>query len=68
MSSSSTTIPLARLCHLRKRPDFVEFGFNLHTENNNNKFVHNVDADSPASVAGLKMLDRIIEVSCQLGI
>ena len=56
--------PRARLCHVKKREDFQGYGFNLHAEKGKTgQFIGKVDAGSPASDAGLKEGDRIIEVN-----
>ena len=53
-----------RLCHLRRRPDFVGYGFNLHCEKNKvGQYIGKVDANSPADAAGLREHDRIVEVN-----
>jgi len=59
-----SNIPRPRLCHLRRWPDFVGYGFNLHSERNKQgQFIGKVDPDSPAESAGLREKDRIIEVN-----
>lgn len=56
--------PKARLCHVKKRDGFQGYGFNLHAEKGKNgQYIGKVDANSPASDAGLKEGDRIIEVN-----
>lgn len=56
--------PRARLCHLRRWPNFVGYGFNLHCEKSKpGQFIGKVDPDSPAESAGLREYDRIIEVN-----
>ncbi|KAL3842524.1 hypothetical protein ACJMK2_020528 [Sinanodonta woodiana] len=52
-----------RLCHIIKWPDFNGYGFNLHADKENRQFIGQVDDDSPAEAAGLKMGDRIVEVN-----
>jgi C-terminal processing protease CtpA/Prc len=53
-----------RLCHVRKWDDFQGYGFNLHAEKGRvGQFIGKVDDDSPASAAGLKEGDRIVEVN-----
>lgn len=53
-----------RLCHLRRRADFVGYGFNLHCEKNKpGQYIGKVDPNSPAEIAGLREHDRIIEVN-----
>lgn len=53
-----------RLCHLRRRADFVGYGFNLHCEKNKpGQYIGKVDPNSPAELAGLREHDRIIEVN-----
>ncbi|ESP04688.1 hypothetical protein LOTGIDRAFT_198460, partial [Lottia gigantea] len=53
-----------RLCHILKWPDFQGYGFNLHAEKGKaGQFIGKVDEDSPASSAGLKSGDRIVEVN-----
>lgn len=53
-----------RLCHLRRRPDFIGYGFNLHCDKNKvGQYIGKVDPDSPADAAGLREHDRIIEVN-----
>jgi Na(+)/H(+) exchange regulatory cofactor NHE-RF1 len=56
--------PRPRLCHLRRWPDFVGYGFNLHCEKAKpGQFIGKVDHNSPAESAGLRENDRIIEVN-----
>lgn len=56
--------PRARLCHMRKRPDFAGYGFNLYAEKGRNgQFIGKVDPGSPAELAGLRQGDRIVEVN-----
>ncbi|UJR31445.1 hypothetical protein I4U23_018938 [Adineta vaga] len=56
--------PRPRLCHLRRWPNFVGYGFNLHCEKSKpGQYIGKVDPDSPAESAGLKEYDRIIEVN-----
>ncbi|KAF7237522.1 Na(+)/H(+) exchange regulatory cofactor NHE-RF2 [Varanus komodoensis] len=51
-----------RLCHLQKGP--TGYGFNLHSEKSRpGQFIRSVDPDSPASKAGLRPQDRLIEVT-----
>jgi C-terminal processing protease CtpA/Prc len=58
------TEPRPRLCHLRRWPNFVGYGFNLHCEKSKpGQYIGKVDADSPAESAGLREYDRIIEVN-----
>lgn len=62
------TSPLAskglKLCSVVKRPDFDGYGFSLHSEKAKpGQFIGKVDDNSPASEAGLKQGDRIIEVN-----
>ncbi|XP_005096718.2 Na(+)/H(+) exchange regulatory cofactor NHE-RF1 [Aplysia californica] len=53
-----------RLCHLRIWPHFQGYGFNLHAERDKpGQYIGLVDDDSPASTAGLKVNDRIVEVN-----
>lgn len=60
---SSVASP-ARLCHVRKRQDFIGYGFTLHAEKGmEGQFVGDVDVGSPAEVAGLKNGDKIVEVN-----
>lgn len=50
-----------RLCHLKKGPS--GYGFNLHSEKSRpGQFIRSVDPDSPASRAGLRPQDRLVEV------
>ncbi|KAI1233624.1 Na(+)/H(+) exchange regulatory cofactor NHE-RF2, partial [Lamprotornis superbus] len=50
-----------RLCHLKKGPN--GYGFNLHSEKSRpGQFIRSVDPDSPASRAGLRPQDRLVEV------
>jgi Na(+)/H(+) exchange regulatory cofactor NHE-RF2 len=59
-----TNEPRARLCHLRRWPNFVGYGFNLHCEKSKpGQYIGKVDPDSPAESAGLREYDRIIEVN-----
>ena len=56
--------PKPRLCHVKKRENFKGYGFNLHAEKGKTgQYIGKVDAGSPASDAGLKEKDRIIEVN-----
>lgn len=56
--------PKPRLCHLKKRPDFNGYGFNLHAEKGKvGQYIGKVDAGSPAEKAHLKEGDRIVEVN-----
>lgn len=56
--------PRPRLCHLRRWPNFVGYGFNLHCEKSKpGQYIGKVDPDSPAESAGLREHDRIIEVN-----
>uniref|UniRef100_A0A8C0ZK69 PDZ domain-containing protein n=1 Tax=Cyanistes caeruleus TaxID=156563 RepID=A0A8C0ZK69_CYACU len=51
-----------RLCHLKKGPN--GYGFNLHSEKSRpGQFIRSVDPDSPASRAGLRPQDRLVEVN-----
>ncbi|XP_015687217.1 Na(+)/H(+) exchange regulatory cofactor NHE-RF2 [Protobothrops mucrosquamatus] len=51
-----------RLCHLKKGPN--GYGFNLHSEKSRpGQFIRSVDLDSPASKAGLRPQDRLVEVN-----
>ncbi|XP_028904923.1 Na(+)/H(+) exchange regulatory cofactor NHE-RF2 [Ornithorhynchus anatinus] len=51
-----------RLCHLTKGPS--GYGFNLHSEKARpGQYIRSVDPDSPASHAGLRAQDRLIEVN-----
>uniref|UniRef100_A0A8D0DU02 Na(+)/H(+) exchange regulatory cofactor NHE-RF n=1 Tax=Salvator merianae TaxID=96440 RepID=A0A8D0DU02_SALMN len=51
-----------RLCHLKKGPN--GYGFNLHSEKSRpGQFIRSVDPDSPASKAGLRPQDKLIEVN-----
>ncbi|XP_054850633.1 Na(+)/H(+) exchange regulatory cofactor NHE-RF2 isoform X1 [Eublepharis macularius] len=51
-----------RLCHLRKGP--TGYGFNLHSEKSRpGQFIRSVDPDSPASKAGLRPQDKLVEVN-----
>jgi predicted metalloprotease with PDZ domain len=59
-----TNEPRPRLCHLRRWPNFVGYGFNLHCEKSKpGQYIGKVDPDSPAESAGLREYDRIIEVN-----
>ena len=54
----------ARLCHLRKVPDYEGYGFKLRTEKGKaGQFISEVDPGSPAETAGLRDGDRILEVN-----
>ncbi|XP_008936741.1 PREDICTED: Na(+)/H(+) exchange regulatory cofactor NHE-RF1-like, partial [Merops nubicus] len=49
-----------RLCHMKKGPN--GYGFNLHSEKSRpGQFIRSVDPDSPASRAGLRPQDRLVE-------
>ncbi|XP_053132089.1 Na(+)/H(+) exchange regulatory cofactor NHE-RF2 isoform X2 [Hemicordylus capensis] len=51
-----------RLCHLKKGP--TGYGFNLHSEKSKpGQFIRSVDPDSPASRAGLRPQDKLVEVN-----
>ncbi|XP_007445004.2 Na(+)/H(+) exchange regulatory cofactor NHE-RF2, partial [Python bivittatus] len=51
-----------RLCHLKKGPN--GYGFNLHSEKSRpGQFIRSVDPDSPASKAGLRPQDKLVEVN-----
>ncbi|XP_077173011.1 Na(+)/H(+) exchange regulatory cofactor NHE-RF2 isoform X2 [Paroedura picta] len=51
-----------RLCHLQKGP--TGYGFNLHSEKSRpGQFIRSVDPDSPASKAGLRPQDKLVEVN-----
>ncbi|CAM4518166.1 Na(+)/H(+) exchange regulatory cofactor NHE-RF2 isoform X1 [Lepidochelys kempii] len=51
-----------RLCHLKKGPS--GYGFNLHSEKSKpGQFIRSVDPDSPASKAGLRPQDKLVEVN-----
>ena len=53
-----------RLCCLKKWPDFSGYGFNLHAERGKaGQFIGKVDDASPASQAGLRQSDKIVEVN-----
>ena len=56
--------PRPRLCHLRRWPNFIGYGFNLHCEKAKpGQYIGKVDPDSPAESAGLRENDRIVEVN-----
>ena len=56
--------PQPRLCHLRRWPNFMGYGFNLHCEKARpGQYIGKVDPNSPAESAGLRENDRIIEVN-----
>lgn len=56
--------PRPRLGHVKKWSDFNGYGFNLHAEKGKaGQFIGKVDENSPASAAGLKEGDRIVEVN-----
>ena len=56
--------PQIRLCHIKKRPDFNGYGFNLHAEKSKpGQFIGAVDEGSPGDLAGLREGDRIVEVN-----
>ncbi|XP_050407835.1 Na(+)/H(+) exchange regulatory cofactor NHE-RF1 isoform X2 [Patella vulgata] len=64
MSNGVDTQTRPRLCHIIKWPDFQGYGFNLHAEKGKaGQFIGKVDDNSPASSAGLKSGDRIVEVN-----
>lgn len=59
-----TNEPRPRLCHLRRWPNYIGYGFNLHCDKNKlGQYIGKVDANSPAESAGLREHDRIIEVN-----
>ena len=63
MSNGVDTTLRPRLCHVIKWSDFNGYGFNLHAEKGKaGQYIGKVDDDSPASAAGLKPGDRIVEV------
>lgn len=54
--------PRPRLCHMKKGSG--GYGFNLHSEKNKpGQFIRAVDDDSPAQRAGLRPLDKIVQVN-----
>jgi len=54
----------SRLCHLRIRPDFQGYGFNLQAEKGKpGQFIGKVEANSPAEESGLRIGDRLLEVN-----
>lgn len=56
--------PKPRLCHLKKKPDFAGYGFNLHARQGfASQFIGKIDPDSPAEQAGLLKGDRVVEVN-----
>lgn len=56
--------PKPRLCHLKKKPDFAGYGFNLHARQGfPSQFIGKIDPDSPAEQAGLLKGDRVVEVN-----
>jgi len=64
MDSLPLDAPQPRLCHLVKWQDFDGYGFNLHAEKAKcGQYVGKVDDASPASLAGLREGDRIVEVN-----
>jgi len=63
-SNNKMSEPQPRLCHVRKRPDFNGYGFNLHTEKDKlGQLIGKIDGNSPAEDAGLKEGDKIIEIN-----
>ncbi|KAK0040968.1 Na(+)/H(+) exchange regulatory cofactor NHE-RF1 [Biomphalaria pfeifferi] len=53
-----------RLCHMKTWAHFQGYGFNLHAERDKpGQYIGLVDDNSPASTAGLRVNDRIIEVN-----
>lgn len=63
-SATNGSEPKARLCHLKKWPNFQGYGFNLHAERSRlGQHIGKVDPNSPAESAGLREGDRIIEVN-----
>ena len=58
--------PILKLCRVQKWPFFQGFGFNLYDEKGKpGHYIGNVDSDSPAEAAGLRVGDKIIEVNGQ---
>lgn len=55
--------PPPRLCLVQKNDPSDEYGFNLHAEKSKGQFIGNVDAGSPADLAGLRKGDRIFAVN-----
>ena len=56
--------PRPRLFHLRKWPDFLGYGFDLHEEKTRpGHLIGSVDAGSPSAFVGLRRDDKIIEVN-----
>ena len=59
-----SSVYFPRLCHIKKWPDFQGYGFILHTvKDRKDKFIGQIDANSPVEAGGLKYGDRIIEVN-----
>ena len=59
-----SSVYFPRLCHIKKWPDFEGYGFILHiVKDKKDKFICQIDANSPAEAGGLKKGDRIIEVN-----
>jgi predicted metalloprotease with PDZ domain len=55
---------ICRICRIKKRRNFNGYGFNLETKNESRcQYVGIVDANSPASQAGLRGGDKIIEIN-----
>ena len=53
----------ARLCILKKWPNFKSYGFSLHNIGEYEQQIGTVDEGSPAKYAGLQVDDRIIEIN-----
>lgn len=55
---------ICRICRIKKRKNFVGYGFNLETKNEDRcQFIGIVDSYSPASQSGLRSGDKIIEIN-----
>lgn len=55
---------ICRICRIKKRKNFVGYGFNLETKNDDRcHFIGIVDPNSPASQSGLRGGDKIIEIN-----
>ncbi len=53
-----------RVCRIRKKKNFVGYGFNLETKNEDRcQYIGIVDINSPASLSGLRGGDKIIEIN-----
>ncbi|XP_062304912.1 Na(+)/H(+) exchange regulatory cofactor NHE-RF2-like [Osmerus eperlanus] len=62
LPTTTKTELVPRLCHLVK--GVLGYGFNLHSDKTRHgQFIRSIDPDSPAQLADLRPLDRLVEVN-----